>query len=651
MAKIVWNSIGQRFYETGLDQGVLYVDDLAGIPWNGLVNLDETPTGGTPTPYYLDGKKILNIASQEEFEGSIQAFGHPELFNLCKGHVQIGSGLFVTQQKKKTFGLAYRTKIGNDLDLDEHGYKLHLLYDLLASENEVTNSSVNSGVSPVIKSWNLVNKPKQFNSKKISHLVLDSTSIDTGLLSVYEGLLYGSVGIEPRLPSPAEMLSIFEMWNDLEDILYDLNFKGQLDSDITEIVNLLPYSTMDGSGTVIEVYRNIILDPLAVSNSSTYHGSAVAGTYSTITSWSGHSTALRHTRTGSGTLRASFRTGATILASTSYYCFIRVQLSAATNLRFALRQSDASGTNAVEYVTGSLAAGTHDLGFILTTGASFVAASDAGLVLLTGGGTIGDTIDLVDAMMVASTVTLPFFCGGITSPDSDMTSSWVGTANQTASVLTGIMPPGISRSGTSVAPIRSTQMPGYPVSLRVINVRQSGSNHARILTDVDGSGKTFTGKLFRYSPVTVNPQSSTVLRQGSGSLTPYVTIINTGSFSGIQEKTGNGTAPISADSEIVYFQLPGPTTMGLSIWYAIPMLIEGLYSGPLFNGDTAPFIYNYQEMIPEWIGTPDASASKIYWVDSFAGPGISGDAWIFNGDLWIYQSPIWENHGEFPITI
>jgi hypothetical protein len=142
VARLDWSAIGERFYETGIDRGVLYVGE-DGFVWPGLISITESPSGGDAKPFYLDGIKYLNISAAEEFEGTINAFFAPAEFNACDGTVSVHNGLFATQQPRKPFGLSYRTRVGNDIDGAEHAYKVHLVYNALAAPSERENSTLN----------------------------------------------------------------------------------------------------------------------------------------------------------------------------------------------------------------------------------------------------------------------------------------------------------------------------------------------------------------------------------------------------------------------------------------------------------------------------------------------------------------------------
>lgn len=210
MTRISWNAPGERYFETGVDRGVLYVDANSGVSWTGLISVAESPSGGDPRPYYQDGIKYLNIASKEEFEATINAFTAPKEFAPCDGVGAMQNGLFATQQPRKTFSLCYRTMIGNDVDGQDHGYKIHLVYNALAGPSERSNSTLGDNVEPNSLSWKITTLPPTMSGlKPTAHFVIDSRYTDPTRLANVEDILYGSDAADARIPSVSELMSIF----------------------------------------------------------------------------------------------------------------------------------------------------------------------------------------------------------------------------------------------------------------------------------------------------------------------------------------------------------------------------------------------------------------------------------------------------------
>lgn len=215
MTQLVWDQMGERFYETGVDHGVLYLPDntgayIDGVAWNGLTGVSEKPTGADANPQYADNIKYLNLRSAETFDATITAFTYPEEFNQFDGLGVPTPGVVVGQQSRKTFGLSYRTILGNDIDANDHGFKLHLVYGLSASPSEKAYSTVNDKPAPIDFSWDVSSIPVAVpNLKPTSIVVVDSTMVDATALADLETILYGDTGVDPRLPLPAEVIALF----------------------------------------------------------------------------------------------------------------------------------------------------------------------------------------------------------------------------------------------------------------------------------------------------------------------------------------------------------------------------------------------------------------------------------------------------------
>lgn len=212
MTRLVWNAVGERIFEAGVDRGVLFVSGV-GVPWNGLISVDEKPEGGEVTPYYLDGYKYLNYVSNQEFAASIEAYTYPDEFRECEGYAEANYGLFVTNQKKKEFGLAYRTLVGNDLRGTDLGYKIHVIYNAIAEPSDASNESISDSLDPLNFSWDISTKPPEFvGHEPTSHFVIDSRVTPTDLLRDIEDILYGTSETEARLPSATELLFLFNSY-------------------------------------------------------------------------------------------------------------------------------------------------------------------------------------------------------------------------------------------------------------------------------------------------------------------------------------------------------------------------------------------------------------------------------------------------------
>lgn len=215
MTALTWDETGNRHYETGVDRGVLYIPDAGGdydtgFAWNGLTTVTESPSGAESNPQYADNIKYLNLLSAEEFGATIEAFTYPEEFGQCDGTAEPQAGVTVGQQPRKSFGLAYRTKLGNDVDGVSHGYKLHLVYGCTAAPSEKAYSTINDSPEAISFSWDITTQPVAVtNLSPTALIVVDSTAVDPADLAALEVILYGDVGTDPRLPTPDEVIAVF----------------------------------------------------------------------------------------------------------------------------------------------------------------------------------------------------------------------------------------------------------------------------------------------------------------------------------------------------------------------------------------------------------------------------------------------------------
>lgn len=215
MTELTWDDTGEHFYETGVDHGVLYVYDGGsygvGVPWNGLTGVTESPSGAEATPMYADNIKYLNLVSTEEFGGTIEAYTYPDEFAECDGSVEPAPGVMIAQQNRKMFGFCYRTRIGNELEGDALGYKLHLVYGALATPSEKAYATVNETPEAITFSWTFTTTPAPVTGfKPTAHLVIDSTKVGSVELAELEDLLYGTAGTDPELPLPDAVINIFD---------------------------------------------------------------------------------------------------------------------------------------------------------------------------------------------------------------------------------------------------------------------------------------------------------------------------------------------------------------------------------------------------------------------------------------------------------
>jgi hypothetical protein len=211
MTRVTWDDAGLRLYHTGIDRGMLYVvyGVPVAVPWNGLAGVTESPVGGDPTPYYLDGRKILNISSGEDFSATIEAYASPLEFAACAGRLRLSTGLYATGQPKQTFGFAYRTLIGNDSVGTGYAYKIHVIYNATAQIADFAHGTITTRPSPTLRSWNVTTYPVVSSGyRPTSHVVIDSRLVSSAGISGVEAILYGDDTNDARLPTIPELITL-----------------------------------------------------------------------------------------------------------------------------------------------------------------------------------------------------------------------------------------------------------------------------------------------------------------------------------------------------------------------------------------------------------------------------------------------------------
>lgn len=218
MAKLVWDKAGEHFYETGVKNGVLYPVGTSGtygkgVAWNGLTSISESPSGGDANDQYADDIKYLSLRGAESFGGTIEAFTYPDEWLECDGSKSPVKGVSVGQQNRKAFGLAYKTVLGNDVDYNEYGYKLHIIYGATASPSDRQYQTINESPDPTAFSWEFSTTPVSVDvegCKPTSCITIDSTTADKTKLKALEDALFGTDEKEPSLPTPTEVITMFK---------------------------------------------------------------------------------------------------------------------------------------------------------------------------------------------------------------------------------------------------------------------------------------------------------------------------------------------------------------------------------------------------------------------------------------------------------
>lgn len=220
MAKLQWDEVGKRFYETGVDRGVLYIPNeqgkyIKGVAWNGLTAVNQQPEGGEDNPQYADNIEYLNLTSAEKFKATIEAFTYPVEFEECDGTRSVATGVIIGQQTRKPFGFSYRTLVGNDTQGTDHGYKIHLIYGAKASPTEKSYSTVNDSPEAITFSWSVSASAVPVPGfKPTAILTIDSREISKEGLAAIEGALYGDNSKEPNLPLPEDIFKMLQATGD-----------------------------------------------------------------------------------------------------------------------------------------------------------------------------------------------------------------------------------------------------------------------------------------------------------------------------------------------------------------------------------------------------------------------------------------------------
>jgi hypothetical protein len=213
MARIEWDLIGQRYFEAGVDRGVLYMSDDSGVGWNGIISVNEKIVGRDPTPIYFDGIKYADAQALGEYSATLKAYTYPDEFQEFEGIMYVANGLFVTHQPSMRFGLSYRTKVGNDIEELDLGYKIHVVYNLTAVPSQKNFQSLHSDSTAIEFEWSITSIPQAIPGyQPTSHLIFDTRETSQEVLDVIEDVLYGNEVNDPRLPPIDWLVGLIDNW-------------------------------------------------------------------------------------------------------------------------------------------------------------------------------------------------------------------------------------------------------------------------------------------------------------------------------------------------------------------------------------------------------------------------------------------------------
>ncbi len=211
MTRMIWDAPGERTFQTGVDRGVLYVEATDGVPWNGLVSVNEEPVGGSPKAFYVDGVKYLNQAGPEEFEATLEAYTYPLEFEICDGTSFDANGVGYGQQARSSFGLSYRSKVGNDIEGPDFGYQIHMVYNALATPSTKAHGTLSDTLDATTFSWKMSTTPIRIPGlRPTSHIFFDTRRVVRGAIERLEDWLYGNTGSDPFLPSATQLNELFQ---------------------------------------------------------------------------------------------------------------------------------------------------------------------------------------------------------------------------------------------------------------------------------------------------------------------------------------------------------------------------------------------------------------------------------------------------------
>lgn len=453
MARLNWGATAERFYETGIDRGVLYTGNGIGVPWNGLTSVSESPTGGEAKPAYIDGYKFRNVASSEEYEATIEAFSAPKEFGPCDGSRSIHNGLIATQQPRQAFNFSYRTLVGNPIEGTDYGYKIHLVYNALAGPAQRSNGTVSDSIEASKLSWSVTTLPPSLTGMKpTAHFIIDTRETPRGLLAAIEDILYGTDVNSARMPLVSELVAMFQSMGPIVARNYIKNPSFRLSSGTVEVRrNYALNPAVRKTAAVSEIRRNYSKNPnfgAGTTNWSNYVGAptlaSVAGA-----AYSG-SAGLRVTTDGT---QAVPRVGESFAAGTfapndKLLLRARIRLTPGTvgwgaspTPYFILRGAKTAGSGGGEwsaaYNPTALVPdsnGWYDVYFNGTVDPN----ADGSLTTNLGfsNGTIptsGAQFDIDNVLLEKTDETRSYFDGGSTATGDGVVYAWTGTANLSAS--------------------------------------------------------------------------------------------------------------------------------------------------------------------------------------------------------------------------
>jgi hypothetical protein len=647
MAKLVWDAVGERFYETGLDRGVLYPQGGVGVPWNGLQSVNISSTGGDSKPTYQDGVNVFNDTNPEVFKGSIKAVTYPDEFAICDGTGSTGNGLAFGLQPRKPFGLSYRTLVNNGV-AGPVGYKINLLYNAMAAPSVKDSKTLTATPEPNIFNWALSAKPVIVpNRKPTPHVVIDSRTTDPDILVIIENMLYGGNGMEPRMPTPAQLSLMFGSWPDF-GLSVSITFLGVIEN-FEWIINYVTNPSFElPAGAFIEVNRNLFTNPsfeTAGAMAIVRQNLALNPTpVSATTSWLSGKPLQRVFASGKWWMVAPTSTytyaQGTGITTGSFYA-ISVRVAGTPGKTVALASTDNLVGQVVEATTGVIPAS----GELVLVGKSSRATSGPNI-------NFGVTNDATTELYITEAyiekvsgigagVSGPYFDGAWGS-SGDYARTWDGTAYASASTERALSVAETQPGAAAI--IRSSEWAlSGAYSLKVCSRYHSIDSGFAELTIPGVSAATSSGKTYT---ILASIRIAQVLAQAPGIQVTEIVNSVVKNTKVLAPKTVGVhqvrlTVELQAGLNSLFIRLYNNNAQGSpDVWFDDITVVEGTYTGDGFNGNSP----NSGDYYNAWAVAPHLSQSIRYAfaVEGYTSPYADGMG---------YQSQEWASKGTKSLRV
>lgn len=631
MPRVDWSAVGKRYYEAGVDRGVLYVGGAASA-WSGLVNVKTSLDGSTSTPYYVDGVRIANFDNIGDLKLTIEAYSSPALFDLCEGLVT-DAGISYAMQRRQEFALTWRTKIGTDqtpVDSPNGHYRLHIAYNCLATPASRDYATLNDSPDARTILWDVESHPEPtgVGKRDTAYIVIDSRKVSPGFLAMLELYLYGGIGYNPRLATPTQIQGFLQAWAEISNVTSRLNIYGDLNNPTTTPIT--NFANNPNFEQVLinrqELRRNRTLNPVpssitgysAIGNASIEFATSPPPNYNLVTCTA-------------GALDSGIRLpAAPVNAGDKVTYSIEVEGIVAGSWRLRV-----SGTATSVQTSPVIASPGQVRRFGITV--THTSAGTPTVELLrnsTSGAEVARVRRFLDELTPKY---MQYFGGTESTTDPEAQSEWTGVVGASQSILTVPTLSGVPSASNNIQyatgdrPIRGGKsLRNYLLNSNAISIAVSS---ASLTTDQIYTMITAVNARDRAQSLTPRIRGNVGLPVvfDQNTWTEFRMTLPAGSGSVIQ----TGFA-VSAGSG---HQLSDQIDVGYVA------LVEGSYDGPYFDGSSNSFVYKNQRCFPRWLGLPNLSQSRVDLIDEFTKPGVEGDAWIYNGYLWAFQNGIWDRLG------